>query len=98
VSDASLRRFLVGVLTSFAVALALSPAFAGPPTDRLRQFFGAVDVILADPTTESQPLERVARVKRLVTDIADVRSAAAAALGEQRDEPAARRWPWSRAS
>jgi phospholipid transport system substrate-binding protein len=83
VSDASLRRFLIGVLTALAVALALSPAFAGPPTDRLRQFFGAVDVILADPTTESQPLERVARVKRLVSDIADVRSAAATALGDQ---------------
>lgn len=58
--------------------LTAAPVHAGPPTDRLREFFFTVNVILTDPATQSQPLEKVARVKRLVTDIADVRAAAAA--------------------
>jgi phospholipid transport system substrate-binding protein len=59
---------------------AATPVHAGPATERMREFFGTVNTILNDPATRSRPLERVARVKRLVTDIADVRGAAAAAL------------------
>ncbi|MGH7354388.1 MAG: ABC transporter substrate-binding protein, partial [Candidatus Rokuibacteriota bacterium] len=55
------------------------PAFAGTPTDRLREFFGSVDAVLADSSVA--PLDKVARAKRLVTDIADVRGAATAAMG-----------------
>lgn len=73
----------VAVLLALVVALASTPAFAGPPTDRLREFFTAVDAVLADPATVSEPLEKVARVKRLVADIADVRGAAAGALGSE---------------
>src|SRR2546428_10078355 len=57
---------------------AATPVHAGPATERMREFFGTVNTILNDPATRSRPLERVARVKRLVTDIADVRGAAAA--------------------
>jgi len=64
---------------------AATPVHAGPATERMREFFGTVNTILNDPATRSRPLERVARVKRLVTDIADVRGAAAAALEREWD-------------
>jgi phospholipid transport system substrate-binding protein len=66
---------LVGLL------LAGGPASAGPPTDRLRELFTAVNGVLADSSAE--PLDKVARIKSLVTDIADVRGAAAAALDHE---------------
>ncbi|HEV8586315.1 MAG TPA: ABC transporter substrate-binding protein [Methylomirabilota bacterium] len=69
------------VLTAAVLAgvlLAATPVFAGPPTDRLRELFAGVNRILADGSAE--PLEKVARVKRLVNEIADVRAAAEAAL------------------
>ena len=71
---------LVGLFFSAA-----TPVHAGPATERMREFFGTVNTILNDPATRSRPLERVARVKRLVTDIADVRGAAAAALEHEWD-------------
>jgi phospholipid transport system substrate-binding protein len=61
--------------------LACSPAFAASPSDHLRDFFTQVEAILADPSTEDRPLERIARVRRLVPELADIRSAAALALG-----------------
>lgn len=63
--------------------LACPPAFAGAPTDRLREFFARVNVILADPTTDDRPLERLARARRLVADVADMSGAAATALGPE---------------
>src|SRR5438067_879979 len=63
--------------------LAAPPVCAGPATDRLREFFGTVNGVLVDPAIQSQPLEKVARIKRLVTDVADVRGAAAAVLDRE---------------
>ena len=63
--------------------LAATPVFAGPATDRLREFFGTVNAVLVDPAIQSKPLEKVARIKRLVTDVADVRGAAAAVLDRE---------------
>jgi phospholipid transport system substrate-binding protein len=63
--------------------LAATPVFAGPATDRLREFFGTVNGVLVDPAIQSRPLEKVARIKRLVTDVADVRGAAAAVLDRE---------------
>src|SRR2546422_4163818 len=71
---------LVGLFFSAATAVP-----AGRATERMREFLGTVNTILNDPATRSRPLERVARVKRLVTDIADVRGAAAAALEHEWD-------------
>lgn len=76
----STRGLLAAGLAGMCLLLARTPVFAGPATDRLREFFGQVNVVLDDPATRSQPFEKVARVKRLVTDIADVRGAAAEAL------------------
>jgi phospholipid transport system substrate-binding protein len=76
----STRRLLAAGLGGMCLLLAGTPVFAGPATDRLREFFGRVNVVLDDPATRSQPLEKVVRVKRLVTEIADVRGAAAETL------------------
>jgi phospholipid transport system substrate-binding protein len=76
----STRRLLAAGLAGMCLLLAGTPVFAGPATDRLREFFGQVNVVLDDPATRSQPLEKVVRVKRLVTEIADVRGAAAETL------------------
>ena len=76
---------LAAAVAGVALLVATTPVYAGPATDRLRAFFDTVHVILNDPATQSQPLEKVARVKHLVTDIADVRGAAAAALDREWD-------------
>ena len=80
-----LRRPNVLAAPALAVILLLlaAPAIAGPPSDRLRDFFTQVNAVLADPAPEAQPRERVARIRRLVTDIADIHAAATAALGPE---------------
>jgi phospholipid transport system substrate-binding protein len=63
--------------------LAAPRADAGPPTDALRDFVGAVNVVLNDPTTEERPLERLRAIRRHVDDVFDFREAAALALGRE---------------
>jgi phospholipid transport system substrate-binding protein len=77
------RCALTVVLATTLGLLACPPAWAGPPTDRLREFFATVQAVLADPSTEDRPLERVARVRRLVGEVADMSVASAAALGPE---------------
>src|SRR5262249_15970851 len=76
----SFRGLLAAGLMGLCLLLVRTPVFAGPATDRLREFFGEVNAVLSDPAIRSQPLEKVTRVKHLVTEIADVRGAAAEAL------------------
>ncbi|PYO21263.1 MAG: hypothetical protein DMD85_14790 [Candidatus Rokuibacteriota bacterium] len=80
------RSVLVAALAGVCVLAAGTPALAGPATDRLRDFFGRVNGVLNDPTIQSEPLEKVARIKHLVTDIADVRGVAAAVLEREWDK------------
>ena len=80
------RSVLVAALAGVYVLAAGTPALAGPATDRLRDFFGRVNGVLNDPTIQSEPLEKVARIKHLVTDIADVRGVAAAVLEREWDK------------
>jgi len=77
------RLLTRSVLAVVLVLLACPPVVAGPATDRLRELFAAVDAVLVDPTVQEDPLEGVARIRRLVANLADVGSAAAAALGPQ---------------
>ncbi len=76
------RRALVA-LVALAVVLPLGPALAGEPTDALRDFFGAVNVVLNDPTTEPQPMDRLRAIRRHVDDVFDFREAAMLALGRE---------------
>jgi phospholipid transport system substrate-binding protein len=75
------------VLAAAAVSLALlgpaSSAWAGAPTDALRDFFGGVNVVLTDPATEEQPFERLRLIRRYVNDTFDFREAAKLALGRE---------------
>ena len=65
------------------VAVPKAEAGAGAPTDAMRDFFAAVNVILNDPRTEDQPLERLRAVRRHVDDVFDFREAAMLALGRE---------------
>jgi phospholipid transport system substrate-binding protein len=58
-------------------------AGTGGPTDALKDFFGAVNVLLTDPRTEDQPLERLRAIRRHVDDVFDFREAAMLALGRE---------------
>ncbi len=85
-SAAVVRLRCARVLTGFVfgialVLLACPPVLAGPPTDRLRDFFAEVNAILADPMVQERPLEGVPRIRPLVAELSDVGAAAAAALG-----------------
>jgi len=77
------RRFLIAGLALTLATVAAPRAEAGPPTDALRDFFGAVNVVLNDPTTEEKPLERLRAIRRHVDDVFDFREAAMLALGRE---------------
>jgi phospholipid transport system substrate-binding protein len=57
--------------------------WAGEPTDTMRDFFGAVNLVLADPRTDGQPTEKLRAIRRHVDDVLDVREAAMLALGRE---------------
>ena len=77
------RRRALAALVGLALVLPCSAATAGEPTDALRDFFGAVNVVLNDPTTEGQPTQRLRAIRRHVDDIMDFREAAMLALGRE---------------
>src|SRR5881409_2529460 len=79
------RSLLAAAVAGVCVLAAATPVFAGAATERLREFFGSVNAVLNDPAIRSEPLEKVARIKHLVTGIADVRGAAAASLDREWD-------------
>jgi phospholipid transport system substrate-binding protein len=58
-------------------------AWAGAPTDAMRDFFGAANVVLNDARTEDQPLDRLRAIRRHVDDVFDFREAAMLALGRE---------------
>jgi phospholipid transport system substrate-binding protein len=78
----TLSRLLLVAVVLLAIALP-AVARAGEPTDALRDFFGAVNLVLNDPTTEQQPLERLRAIRRQVDDVFDFREAAMLALGRE---------------
>jgi phospholipid transport system substrate-binding protein len=58
-------------------------AWASAPTDAIRDFFDAVNVVLADPRTDGQPMAKLRAIRRHVDEIVDVREAAMLALGRE---------------
>jgi ABC-type transporter MlaC component len=89
--DAVKRLHRTGATLSvlaLAFPLAVSPvaplrAWAGAPTDAMRDFFGAVNVVLTDPRTDGQPMEKLRAIRRHVDGIFDFREAAMLALGRE---------------
>jgi len=60
-----------------------SPAAAGPATERVREFFASANRIIVNPAFDARPDERLAALRRLVTEMVDFRNAAAIALGPE---------------
>jgi phospholipid transport system substrate-binding protein len=72
------------ILSSVALVLGLlTPAWAGPPTDALREYTEAVQKVLDDPAlkTEDRRNERRAAVRKLAAEAFDVQETARRALG-----------------
>ncbi len=85
----------VRILVTFALLIAgLSPAWAGPPTDTLREYTEAVQKVLDDPAlkTDERRGERRAAVRKLAIEAFDVQETAQRALGPhwQQRSPAER--------
>jgi len=80
-----LRCWLRSSAVVAAAVLTVGPgaADAGAPTDTLKDFFGAVNVVLKDPRTEDQPLAKLRAIRRHVDDVFDFREAAMLALGRE---------------
>jgi phospholipid transport system substrate-binding protein len=75
------RCFIVTLV--LGLGLIATVARAGEPTDTMRDFFGAVNLVLADPRTEDQPLEKLRAIRKRVDDVFDFREAAMLALGRE---------------
>jgi phospholipid transport system substrate-binding protein len=58
-------------------------AWAAEPTDVVRDLFAAINVVLADPRTEDQPLARLRAIRRHVEAVFDFREASMLALGRE---------------
>ena len=61
----------------------VSPAAAGPATERVREFFASANRMIVDPAFDARPDERLAALRGLVTEMVDFRNAAAIALGPE---------------
>jgi phospholipid transport system substrate-binding protein len=72
------------ILSSVALVFGLlTPAWAGPPTDALREYTEAVQKVLDDPAlkTEDRRNKRRAAVRKLAAEAFDVQETARRALG-----------------
>jgi phospholipid transport system substrate-binding protein len=73
-------------LTALVVAVltAAAPAWAGPPTDQVREYTEAVIKVLEDPglKTEDKRAERRAAVRKIAAEVFDVQESARRALGQ----------------
>lgn len=75
-------RHLVAIALMLVLVLVSAlPASAGAPTERIREFFASVNRVIADPSFDDRPQERLLALRGLVVEIVDFRSAAAVALG-----------------
>jgi phospholipid transport system substrate-binding protein len=83
---ATLSRVVMSRQTASAAALALvltGEAWAGPPTETLRDAFAAVNRLLEDPELQERPTELLSAVRSVVNDSLHLREAARQALGRE---------------
>jgi phospholipid transport system substrate-binding protein len=76
-------RSAVLALTLAASVVAAPAVWAGEPTDTMREFFAGVNLVLTDPGTDDQPLEKLKAIRRRVDEVFDFREAAMLALGRE---------------
>lgn len=78
----ALRAFLaLAVLTSFLVTGV--EAGAGAPTTTLQATFAQANQIIADPTLDDRPLERIVAIRALFSKVFDFRGASEDVLGPE---------------
>jgi phospholipid transport system substrate-binding protein len=71
-------------LVALALASLAGPAaWAGSPSETLRDLFAAANRIVLDPATAERPMERLRELRKLVNDAFDFRGAAELALGSE---------------
>ena len=77
------RAFAMIAITVSLVVAAAAPAWAGAPTDQVREYTDAVVKILEDPAlkAEDRKPERRAAVRKVATEVFDVQETARRALG-----------------
>ena len=76
------RHFRPVVFLTLALLVATgAPAAADAPTEQIREFFGNVNRVLADPSYDDRLPDRLAAMRALVAEIVDFRNAASFALG-----------------
>jgi phospholipid transport system substrate-binding protein len=84
----------IAILAAGLLLGALGPAWAGPPTDTLREYTEAVQKVLEDPAlkAEDRRHDRRAAVRKLAAEAFDVQETARRALGRhwQQRTPAER--------
>ena len=69
---------------ALALVLLAGPwAWAGPPSETLRDLFAAANRVVLDPETANHPMERLRAIRNLVNDAFDFRGAAELALGRE---------------
>jgi phospholipid transport system substrate-binding protein len=74
----------LGALTlALLVGVTVTGVWAGEPTDTMRDFFGAVNLVLTDPGTDDRPGDKLRAIRRHVDEVLDVREAAMLALGRE---------------
>jgi phospholipid transport system substrate-binding protein len=59
--------------------------WAAEPTEVVRDFFAAINLVLTDPRTDDQPHARLKAIRRHVDEVFDFREAARLALGREWD-------------
>ena len=75
---------LRAILASLAIgALIVTTAEAGPPTSTLQATFAQANRIIADPTMEDRPLDRIIAIRALFAKVFDFRGAAEQVLGPE---------------
>jgi ABC-type transporter MlaC component/cell division septation protein DedD len=77
------RRRSLALALAVAVIVAASGAWAGEPTDAMRDFFAAVNLVLGDTLADDQPLGKLRAIRRHVDEVFDFREAAMLALGRE---------------
>jgi len=74
------RAFLASIaVTAFLV----TAAEAGPPTSTLQATFAQANRIIADPTLEERPLDRIVAIRALFSKVFDFRGASEDVLGPE---------------
>jgi ABC-type transporter MlaC component len=79
---ASRSRWFIWPICLCILVAAAAGAEAGPPTERLQHLFAATNQIIEDPAI-ADPMEKLAAVKRLVSDVGDWEAVASRVLGRE---------------